>query len=474
MIRRTAAFFLAVMMLSLAGASLADNPALSFYDSAAELLLETGNVTLTGEAVFSLDGERFKTANLRYIQDDGNSLYRLDLRTPRRNGSEGPDRESGYTIIANDGDVYVMEVFRPGIYKTGTMAPQYTILRRTVQMELMADLFRALADQAGALSGENAVTVQPDGLELRVALGEDVPRSVNTVLNLVYQFAAKRYFETDYDQISERDMVPMEYWPTVAEGILRSTVSLSLKKADVTATRDSSGNLERIGGDVSLWLHTALNGARQMDVAFSLNVSDRGESRVEKFDPAAYGVTRAGGPEETGEIGAGERIYFDEAETLARAEETRALLEKSGFTPDGAVVCAAYTEKERVCTEIQSMDGTEDWRCVTDLSGKVLDLHHVTNSFQQVDTSQYHFEEYPDAKLVAEAAEKALRYVEEVSPETRERVTALQQIWWYETDGELFMEFQEDPISQDTDGCLIAVRVQPEWRIEYFSCVSNG
>ena len=133
------------------------------------------------------------------------------------------------------------------------------------------------------------------GKELTIKLDENVPDIVNTVLNLVYQFAAKRYFDTDYDQVSEWMMVPMENAMTVMQGILGNTKSLSLKGADVSAIRNDGGDLEQIKGAVSLNLNTGKDGTRQLDITFQLDVSDPDGSHVGAFDPEAYGVILADG-----------------------------------------------------------------------------------------------------------------------------------------------------------------------------------
>jgi len=73
---------LIVMALCLTLTAFADSSLRLFYDSAMELLFETQNVTLTGHAEFSLDGERFKTADLKYIQCYNNSLLQYHLLTP--------------------------------------------------------------------------------------------------------------------------------------------------------------------------------------------------------------------------------------------------------------------------------------------------------------------------------------------------------------------------------------------------------
>ena len=294
--RRIAAMLVFLMMiLSLAATAFAEDSLTLFFDAATELMFETNNVTLDGHAEFSLDGERFKTADLHYIQNYTNSMYKLDLQTPRRDGSK-PDRESGYTIIANGEYVYVIEVIFPGVYKTGTTSAQSTILRKTVQMNLMTEMIRLLAGQAESLFGEEAFTIQPageEGRELTVALGEDVPELVNTALNMLWQFAAKRYFRTDYDQISEEHMAQMENYITVTEGILYTTKSISLKRANCVMQVNGQGQAEQLKGDVSLLLHTGRDGERQMDISFELKVSDRDSSFVGSFDPAEYGVELA-------------------------------------------------------------------------------------------------------------------------------------------------------------------------------------
>ena len=187
------------------------------YDSIFNLLFDTNNVTLTGNAEFSLDGERFKTADAKYIQDGTNSLWQWKLLTPRKDGTE---REGGYTIIANGEKVYVMEAFYPGVYKTGSTAESDTIMRRSVQLNLLRDLLRILTDQSDTLLGENAITSDSDdtGMTVHIQAGKDVPELVNTALNMTVQFVARRYFDTDYDQISERFMAPMENYITVTQG----------------------------------------------------------------------------------------------------------------------------------------------------------------------------------------------------------------------------------------------------------------
>ena len=290
------AFLLALVLALAAAANGAAEGRLELMaDAVEELLCETGNVTLNGHAEFSLDGEWFKTADGKYIQDGYNSSWQWLLQTPRRDGSV---REGGYTVIANGEKVYVMESFYPGVYKTGTTFRSATILRQSVQLTLMLRLFRQLAEQAETLLGEQAVTVVsdgPEGLAIRLQADESAPEAVQTALNLAAQFAAKRYFGTDYDRLSPQYMLPMASYLTVTQAILGTTCELGLRAADVTLKRDAGGRLEQITGKAELELDTNLDGAHRLSIEFRLDVSDWESSHVGTFSPEKYGVTLAEG-----------------------------------------------------------------------------------------------------------------------------------------------------------------------------------
>lgn len=291
--RITVLILIVMMMVGTAAAAQAEPPLRMMYDSFAELLFDTSNVTITGHAEFSLAGERFKTADAKYIQDGTNSLWDWKLITPRQDGTERP---GGYTVIANGEKVYVMEVFYPGVYKTGTTAASDTILRKSVQLNLLRDFLRIMADQSDALLGGDAVQVvrnDETGMEVRVQAGKDIPEIVNTALNMTVQFAAKRYFDTDYDRISEPYMGSMGSYITVTQGILGTTSYMALREADITLKRSADGKLESAEGSVAIELNTENDGVRILDITFRLDVSDRGSSRVDAFRPEDYGVEPA-------------------------------------------------------------------------------------------------------------------------------------------------------------------------------------
>ena len=95
MAKKMVALIAALMLTVLAAGAFAETPARRMYDSIFNLLFDTSNVTLTGHAEFSLDGEWFKTADTKYVQDGTNSFWDWKLLSPRWDGSQ---RETGYRI----------------------------------------------------------------------------------------------------------------------------------------------------------------------------------------------------------------------------------------------------------------------------------------------------------------------------------------------------------------------------------------
>ena len=301
--KRLFAMILSVILLGSFGAAHADERLFPFYDAALNLLFETDNVTLTGEAEFSLEGERFKTANLECVQDGANSLLRWELKTPRMEGNLSYDRETGYTVIANGEKVFVMEAVYPGVYKTGSSFKQNTILRDSIQMDLMKDLLRMLVRDAENLVGEKAVTVTQDdkgGQQLHLQIGGEITEEyiheiLNTFLNLAYQAMARRYFFIDYDLMRDQYMFSLSDYFTTTRGILYTTRYISLRQADLTVDLNSEGLLDRASGELSLYLYTVRDGSLRLDIPFRINTSAWGTSHVDRFDPAAYNVVLAEG-----------------------------------------------------------------------------------------------------------------------------------------------------------------------------------
>ena len=449
------------------------------FRASEELLFETENVTMTGQVNFSLDGAWFKTADAEYIQDGEDSLWKLILTSPR---AEGGERVNGFTVVANGERIFAMEVYHPGTFRTGTDSAQSTILRRTVQMDLMVSLVKTLLEQPDLLQGSGTVEsvgAEDGGKEIRIRAGGDVPALVNSGLNVLAQYAAKRYFATDYEHVQAQHMMPLEYYITVTQGILAATKSLALKEADLLFTLDEKGQLEGVSGKIAVVLTTGQDGEKTLDVSLDIGVSGRGESIVKEFNPADYGVEKPdggenglpGGQEEPAEPEE-EGSLLDE-ETAARvADAARTAWARAGREIGDDMIVTVRDMDGYSYTEFRNEDSSAMLDCFRDQQGLVLEMHNMVNDWQG--DVEYTFSPYPDEKLVSEESEKVLAFIADLDPELREKIEKLQVQWWYENGENLYLCLMEDPIAQDWDGILVVVRVRPDWQIEYYSCIANG
>ncbi len=469
--RKAVSMILVIMLMlsALTGVEAENRKPLSVLcDSAFELLFSTNNVTVEGEANFSLDGKWFKTAKTKYIQDGDRSCWDLKLSSPKLDGTV---RENGYTVFADGSKIYVMEVFHPGLYKTGTSAPQSTIVRNSVQMELMKQVIRSLAALAETETEPKVVLIDQNETErsVRIKLSEPTPDWFNTPLNILAEYAAKRYFHMDYDQIGARNIVPMSYYLTVTEGILACTTSVAMKQADVTVKTDSNGQIEHFTGNVSILLNTGRDGERTLDISFEVTVSSKGTSHVDTFDPLTYGVKLVEGGMNIENI---ENTEVDDFTGEKLAEQAKAAWDQAGYILEPSMLSYCYKQNGRYCTELNDTRKNLFLSCVTNIDGKVLELRNTQNNWQ--DKNFDYDNPYPDTQLAEEAGKKVMEYLKEANPEDMKRVDHLKLQCWYEDDDELYFEYCEDPLAQDWDGFLVVVKVKPDWELMYYSCFSNG
>ena len=461
------AAIIALTMLFLSS-SIAEGPMTSLCDSFYELLFETRNVTVTGEAVFSLDGDRFKTAKAKYVQDGDRSLWDLKLFSP---GKDGTERKNGYTIIGDGAKVYVMEVYRPGVYKTGTTTPQSTMIRGSLQMDLIKKLLRSLAEETESMGGSDAVRIEGTGRspEISIELHKNMPESFNLSMNILAQYIAKRYFNTDYDKISRSHAVPMGDYVTVTEGILACTESVLLESASISIRNDQSGKPEHIAAEASVRLKTVKDGERILNVVITGDISDKGTSHVEAFSPGDYNVRIADGAMDIEDIEITEVDDFTQDKLTGQAEQAWA---EAGYELDRTTYGYSYKLKGRYCTELNNTADNLSLICTTTAEGKILELRSNENLWQE---KSFNYDDpCPDEQQAESAANMVMDYLERVNPEDSSRIERLKLQCWYDEDDGTYYEFCEDPIAQDWDGVLIVVCVKPKWKVMYYSCYSNG
>ena len=473
---------LLVMILCFAALANGNDKAAELYDSVADLLFFTDNVTLTGTAEFTLDGEWFKTAEGTWKQDGSRSFRQLLLSSPKWDGTK---RKNGYTLVAEGmneagteySKISVMEVFQPGVYRTGTTDSRKSILRRTVETEQLIRLGRALFSQADLLLGEGAVTKTEDGA-FRLELGENAPYIVNTALNQFARFAAKRYFEIDYDDIKMDSYTSFYNHTTLTQGILYTMRNLTLKKASVTLKTDENNAPLHIEGQISMEVETAADGVKQLDITFTADVSDRGTTMVKRFDPADYDVVPA--EEFTGETVRDIRAMEPYRGATLDAEaadlnefETLALDTLSGMGCDRYTVTAVgcYALTDGYAVRVDSMDGWIRQFFIT-ADKKVTGIQTAPAEWLEADMSQYNYEPAPDTGLETQARSFLTDFLKTVSPE--KSAEELNMTWTYEANGSVYAQYDGYLQDPNGDGVTIVMKLSPEMSIDFYSCISNG
>lgn len=474
-----------LLALSVCLTVLAESNAPKVYESLVNLLFATNNVTVTAKAEFSLDGEWFKTAEGTWKQDFSRSYRELILRAPKADGSE---RRNGYTILTEDEKLYLMEVFTPGIYKAGNTASRQSILRGTVETEMMISLGRALMANTDLFLGSNALTETADG-QTHLVLGADVPAVLNAALNQAVRFAGKRYFDVDYDLVGKDNGVSLFSYNTKAKGLLYTMKEVAMQKADITATCDANGDLQHAEGLVSLYVSTAADGVHQLDIKLQLDATDRGTTMVQKFNPDDYQVNLS-------EIDSMGGAYIDDGFTGEDYGENSG--EEVMETPavsdadllDNIGIRAAEIWAETACDmrsvtnvnlnrhgddyEVDLTNGTGSvWKTYFKQDGRFSSMQAEPNDWQ-VEISKYTYDSTPDAATDEKVKDFLMNFLGKATPEVLGRVNDLKMEWIYEANGAVYAQYNEYPLNQNGDGVLLVVRISPNMQVEYYSCTANG
>ena len=462
---------LSLLLLFSAAAADEDNwvessPAL-YVCAVEDLLFSIHNVTLTGEAHFSLDGEWFKTANGVYRQDGENSYWDYRLTAP---GVDGGVRENGYTVVANPDQFYVMESWpHPGTYRNGSDFAQDTVLRKTGQAQTMILALRELANNAYSILDEGALTTSADenrNEALHIRLDGNTPATINLALTLFWQYAARRFLEVDTEQVDESLLGESQgNYNTISKYLLAATRYLTVQKADITVKMNNLGYLDQIAGSASVQLRTALNEDRLLDIVFRLDVTDRGTTKVAEFKPEDYNVVRYEEPETESSAG------WDEAAmewVEAKSDYTYFSWKKAGYGEEMDYYSGGTCRPFGDCYFFrrEGDDPMPYLLTVLDKDGKLLQMRHDDGFDAEQQPAPYQ-----DGQLVSDTLEKTLDFLYDRYPDAAEQMSNMKLSWWREQDGRVDFCFEQDPVPE-TGSVSVIVRALPSWRIEEVHCES--
>ena len=441
---------------------LADNstPAAELYDSLVKTLFHTDNVTLTGTAKFSLDGVWFKTAEVTLKQDGNRAFREMKLRGPKRNGTV---QKNGYTIVTDGTSLYLMEAVTPGFYSTGGTAEHTSLIRRSLETEQLIGLGRALVGHADLLLGADTLTKTPEG-DIRFELKDNVPDLLNAAVNNIYQFAARRYFDEDFDRYTMENYARVDDYDTVTRGILYTAQSVSLKQVSVTLRQDGNGRMQHMEGDIALNVETCAEGIRQVDISFQVNVTDVDKTKVKRFAPGDYGVISEY------EMANAESRFFDDSDLNDIEIQALNALTSAGFDKN-MIVYMAYYNNEEEGYEV-SFGGAEGWEETFLISADKKLTGMITQSpeWQNGSEDQFNFDPTPDKETDEKAREFLTSFIREVNPDLEKSLKDLKMRWQYERYDHVYAQYVGETQDENNSTVTFVVRIAPELRIESFSC----
>ena len=437
-------------------------PAAELYDALVKTLFYTDNVTLTGTAKFSLDGVWFKTAEITLKQDGNRTLRELVLRGPRRDGTV---QKNGYTIVTDGTALYLMEAVAPGVYRTGGTTEHTSLIRRSVETEQLIGLGRALFAHADLLLGADTLTVTPEG-DIRFEIKENVPDLLNAVVNNIYQFAARRYFDEDYDHSATDNNARIDVYETVAHGILYTAQSVTLKQAAVTLKRDANGMPQYLEGDIALNVETCAEGVRQVDVSFQVNVKDTGKTKVKRFDPNDFGVISEY------EM-ASEPRFFDDSDLNGIELQALNALVSAGFDKN-MIVYMGYYNKDDDGYEV-SFGGAEGWEktFLISVDNKLTGMTSASAEWENGSEDQFTFNPEADKETDEKAREFVNAFIREANPDLEKNLKDLKTEWLYKRYDHEYAKYVGET-KDEGSAVTFVVRISPELRIESFSCGSDA
>ena len=436
----------------------------ALVDGGAALLFGTPNVTVTGKAEFRYDGARFKTVEIRYVQDGTNSFWQEKLLTPR---VYRPDRETGFTVISNHGTYYLMEPYTSGAYRQGYDDPQNTIIRESFESRLLVSFLKTAATLTEPEMAQY-ITTDEDGWTLTLA-EHQTPELLNEALLMGGRFIAKRLFNIDYD-VSLDDRSDWSY-ATTAREILFTTERCGINSASIRVGFDAQGRLSALSGRASIRLDFAEQeyGGQQthtLDTDFELHIGEYGTSEVKPFDPDEYQVVpwkqavpqKHEADEKTAEEMTQRALECWKAACFENADR----FSLDGFDFSDGVYYLRFSDPG---------DDSAKWGYSTEITENGGALYMSTVPWQRYEDWLEH-EQPADKELTDEMLSRVTDFLSQVNPDVKfGKLTVIGQYVYGDT---VFLDLADENWENEYLPLLLTVQYSPEWKIVHYTCIGNG
>lgn len=181
------------LIAALAFSAIAEGALATLYNAGTALLLGTDNVSLTGHAVFTYDGQRFKVFDGSYTQDGENSRMDVCLTTPLTNGG---NYTGGYTVVANGTKVYEIRSDYPDEFLPQTNIASSSVLSNTDMTKLIANLGGTVVHLAeSGLNDYVSVSRNGENVDYHLSLNQqNAPALLDKALTLLSKEIIDEYF----------------------------------------------------------------------------------------------------------------------------------------------------------------------------------------------------------------------------------------------------------------------------------------
>ena len=471
--KKAKALIAAALCLALCLTAYAEPAFVTLIDTAEKLAYHTENVTIEGKAVFSLDGERFKTAEITYVQDGENSFWQEKLYTPRE---WRPDLVSGFTVIANGDDIYAIDALKPRGYRSGFDAAQSTLLRKTQRSDLLFALARTAAAQLSPVFDARVSQTETEagGRTYQLALQEgEAPQLLNLMALLSMRLLGRRMFE-DYDeddsiiQLADSDYHDHTIFSTARQRILYDTEALALGETSVAVSLDGQGRLTAVSGTLNAGLTDYLGEKRLLTVDFEAALSRYGTSHVNAFDPEEYHVVPYWQAEEEELAGKKpeKKLSLSDDQLASLTERARTLARAAGYKAEE--MTSVSEDDGRFYFRFDETEDQQDF-CVVTLTED--GLCPELSEYFDIDRTD---EKSEENLLTDEMKEKIMAFLRLAAPALADGVRDLTGDWQYR-DGDVWEINVHAPDENGDEGLPeLIIRVLPEWKILKYSCLGNG
>ena len=118
--------------------------------------------------------------------------------------------------------------------------------------------------------------------------------------------------------------------------------------------------------------------------------------------------------------------------------------------------------------------GTIDSRhCTFDNDGTLLELQDENAPWLSIDLNNSR-KYVRDEEALQQISDRLVNFLETVNPGMSKTIREMQVDWEQELDGQIWIKINGIPKDENDGWITFVVRLEPEWQIQYFSCVTNG